>query len=240
MAVITTTKTFSGSPTRQVLTDLTPGKTRPLNSALAGSMATWLIPAGIGLLAGAIWGRTSKPSEELANLQADKIEATIRKDEAAASKAEAEAEAIAAAIDDPRGLSRDVAEDIAERKIGLEEWSADLVEEKWDEERDFRARNRRGQLDLQEERRRGIELENAIKDRQLTREFEKDILSAERRDLEANTLALQNLRVSQERALAESFRTTAFVPAFRTPAAPPPVRTLAIGPGVRGGIIAGR
>jgi hypothetical protein len=240
MAVIASTKTFSGSPIRQVLTDLTPGKNRPNNNPFGGTLPAFLIPAAIGLIAGAVWGRTSKPNEALLQTQVDKTEAAITKDLALADKAAAEAEAIAAGIEDPRGLSREVAEDIAERKIGLEEWTADLIAEKWDEERDFRDRNRRGQLDIQEERRRGIELENAKKDRELTRDFERDILSAERRDLDANTLQLQNLRVSQALSEAQSFRTTDFVPEFRTPAAPPPARIRAVGPGVRGGIIATR
>lgn len=240
MALIVSAKTFTGSPTRQVITDLTPGKARPLNSPLAGTLPAFFIPAAIGLVAGAIWGRSSKPNEDLVALQSEKIEATIRKDEATADLAEAQAEAIASGLDRQQPLSQEVAEALAGRKIGLEERKVSDVEKAYEEESDFREANRRGQLALQEERRRGIEFENAIKDRQLTREFEKDILSAERRDLEANTLALQNLRVQQELAVAQSFQTSDFVPEFRTPAAPPPARIRAIGSGVRGGIIATR
>ena len=44
MAIIAQVVTVAGSPAAPVLTDLAPGKQRPNNYPLAGTLPAWLIP----------------------------------------------------------------------------------------------------------------------------------------------------------------------------------------------------
>ena len=128
MALLAKTTTLTGGSNRAVLTDLQPGRQRTtLNPLTEHTLVSWLLPAALGLVAGAIWGKTSTPNEDLAAAQVDRIDAAIRKDEGAGAEAEARATAILAGLEDPMGLSRAVAEDLARRRFGLEERNADRV-----------------------------------------------------------------------------------------------------------------
>lgn len=236
MAVVAQVVTVSGSPAMPVLTDLRPGLQRPFNQPLAGTLPAWLIPAAIGLVSGAIWGRSSKPNEDLAQLQSDKIEAAIMLDEAKASKVEQESRAIADAIDNPKGISPELAEEIARRRIGVEESTAELARKKYEDEGEFRDTQRAAQRELIEKRRAETEFEADVRSASFGQLLDLGALAATRARLENQKLELSNQLVGDFIA----GRTVAPTPGAAAPSqvyvSPPVTEVKEIGPGVRGGI----
>jgi hypothetical protein len=241
MPTITKGATVTGSGERFTLTDLTPGRVRTQYDPHTGAtLVAWLIPAALGLVAGAIWGKNSQPNEDLAAAKGRQLEAIISKDNAAADKAEAEATAISAGIENPAGLSRQVAEDLAKRRVGLDERNADLVQQAYQEEGDFRRTQREAQTAINAAKVRSVNSEATIREAQAETAFQQSLTAAERAKLDTDKLALSNQRDEEQLTIIRTLREQLQEQTRRIPTTAPEIGIRAIGPGVGGpGLVAG-
>lgn len=240
MATIATGLTVEGSPARFTLTDIQPGRARPLSQVYTdGSIVSWVIPTIIGGVAGAIWGRSSAPNEAKQQAEADRIEAAVTKDEALAEKAEAEAEAIRAGLDRRQPLSPEVADDLARRRFGLDERRAEQLLDEFDKEAAFRELQRRAQTDIQTQRIRQAAFEADIKEAQEEELYQRSLTAAERSRLEVQKLELTNRTLRDLLIEREAARIGRAAAPELLPTRAPVTTIRAIGPGVAGGLALG-
>lgn len=240
MALALKTVTITGSPSQRFLTDIATTRIRPISRPLTNSFVSWLLPVAVGLVSGAIWGRSSKPNEAATDLKSLANEAKIRGDLATAELRTAQAEQVLANIEDPKGISREVQEDVFKRKWALEERKLEDVIGEWEEEATFRRRNRAAQEDLTSERLRQVRAETGIKEAAAEEAFERSLTAGARAQLDQDRLVTLRERDREQLELIRDLRTQIQEAARRLPPTPPVVGLRRVGPGLPGGIELGR
>lgn len=206
MPLIIKTVPISGSPRTDYLTDIAPGRNRPINYVLAGTPLALALPwviTGAGAAAMYAWGKWSGAHDAMGNGKSSVLDATLQGERAKAAKTQAETDAIVQAMSDPKGLSRETTDLIAKRRLALEERAADRTEDLLAEEATFRDKIREGTAELGAERARQVKLENNIREVALREMYRQEEIAPYRQQLEENKLLLQNVQVGQ--ALGRAF-----------------------------------